>query len=251
MSDAIQAYLRKSASLHRDVEQIGPFFATFTVGSTSTFVNYAIPDGGAEPTPADVAALIAAFERRERIPRLEYLPGLSPAVEPALLTAGFTVEDRVPLMEWRPDSAHAEETAGFEFHTPETDDELLAHLQVQHEAFGDKAPTDDDIAGLRRQLGSGALAVFARDTTTGEPAGAGNCTAVRDGMSEVVGIAVREPDRRRGLGGAVTLRLSEAARAGGAETVFLTPAGDPQERVYARVGYRRIDSMLFLWKKDS
>jgi hypothetical protein len=47
------------------------------------------------------------------------------------------------------------------------------------------------------------------------------------------------------------LKLTRAAFDAGADTVFLTPAGDPQERVYARVGYRRIDSVLFLRHDDN
>src|SRR4051794_19878956 len=91
--------MRKAAALNREVEQIGPFHATFTSHSASPYLNYAIPDPAAEPTADDAQALIAAFRRHERIPRLESLPGLARAVEPALLAAGFTVEDRLPLME--------------------------------------------------------------------------------------------------------------------------------------------------------
>ena len=36
--------------------------------------------------------------RRERIPRLEFLPAATPAAEAALLLAGFQTEDRLPLM---------------------------------------------------------------------------------------------------------------------------------------------------------
>ena len=57
--------------------------------------------------------------------------------------------------------------------------------------------------------------------------------------------------KRRGIGGAITLHLTRAAHAAGAGLVFLTPAGDAQERVYARVGYRRTDSVLFLTKETS
>jgi N-acetylglutamate synthase-like GNAT family acetyltransferase len=70
-------------------------------------------------------------------------------------------------------------------------------------------------------------------------------------MAEVAGIGVREKYRRHGLGGVITLHLTRAAHEAGADTVFLTPAGDPQERVYARVGYRRIDSVLFLSRRAS
>ncbi|WP_238008080.1 hypothetical protein KZZ52_05060 [Dactylosporangium sp. AC04546] len=79
--------------------------------------------------------------------------------------------------------------------------------------------------------------------------GGGAAVAVRDGISEVAGIAVRLKYERRGIGGALTLNLTRAAHAAGATLVFLTPGGDAQERVSSRVGYRRTDSVLFLSKE--
>jgi GNAT superfamily N-acetyltransferase len=244
--------MRASAARDREVERIGPFTATFSRHSVSPFLNYAIPDEAAEPTASDAAALIDAYQRRDLLPRLEYLPGLAPAVEPALLAAGFTVEDRLPLMECPPGSAIDQPVpAGFALGAPETDDDFRALLTTQHEAFGEGPPTDDDVEDSRRLVAAGGLACLARDTTSGDPAGGGACTALRDGMAEVAGIGVRDKYRRRGLGGVITLHLTRAAHEAGADTVFLTPAGDPQERVYARVGFRRIDSVLFLSRRAS
>jgi hypothetical protein len=254
LSERIQAYMREAAALNREVEQIGPFLATFTSHSASPFLNYAIPDPAAEPTVDDAQALVAAFRRHERLPRLEYLPGLAPAVEPALLAAGFSVEDRLPLMECPRDGIGAVDQpapAGITLLFPATDEEHLGVATAQAEAFGEEPPTEAEIARLRERIAAGGIAVYARDAVTGEPAGGGACTPLRDGLSEVVGVAVREPYRKRGLGGAITLMLTRAAYDAGAETVFLTPAGDPQERVYARVGYRRIDSVLFLRHGDN
>jgi len=66
------------------------------------FRNYAIPDDGAKPTAAQFAELVAVFTGRSRTPRLEYLPGLCPEVEPALLAAGFVPEGRLPVMSCAP-----------------------------------------------------------------------------------------------------------------------------------------------------
>src|SRR5262249_22491463 len=126
------------------------------------------------------------------------------------------------------------------------DGEHLGVATAQAEAFAEEPPTEAEIARSRRRIAEGAIAVYARDAATGEPAGGGTCTALRDGLSEVTGVAVRAAYRKRGLGGAMTLMLTRAAHNAGAETVFVTPAGDPQDRVYSRVGYRRIDSVLFL-----
>ncbi|MGH3717456.1 MAG: hypothetical protein ACRDRI_01180 [Pseudonocardiaceae bacterium] len=66
---------------------------------TRTCRNYAVPGDGVDPTPDQVAKLIAAFTDRDRTPRLEYLPALCPAVEPALLTrACLTVGITTPFL---------------------------------------------------------------------------------------------------------------------------------------------------------
>ena len=78
---------------------------TISAHDPLVYINYAIPAAGADPTPEDIEALEAAFTSRSRTPRLEYLPGLAPLVEPALVAAGFTVTDRLPLMECPPGAA--------------------------------------------------------------------------------------------------------------------------------------------------
>jgi len=53
----------------RYFESVGPFLAAFDADDDSPFRNYAIPDEGSRPTPAEVEALRRAFARRHRLPR--------------------------------------------------------------------------------------------------------------------------------------------------------------------------------------
>src|SRR2546421_11228468 len=94
----IQAYLRVAAPRGRDHAQIGPFLATFNRESDNRYLNYAIPDDEARPSKRNIADLVAAYSERKRLPRLEYVPAIALAVEPALLAAGFGSERRTPLM---------------------------------------------------------------------------------------------------------------------------------------------------------
>src|SRR5438067_11360253 len=94
----IQSYLRFTAPRGRDHERIGPFLATFNRDTDNPYLNYAIPDDGATPAGADVAALVDAYRARGRKARLEYVASLAPAVEPALLAAGFGRQGRLPLI---------------------------------------------------------------------------------------------------------------------------------------------------------
>jgi predicted N-acetyltransferase YhbS len=241
-----------SAGRGREVVRAGPFTVTITGHDANVYLNYAIPDPGATPGSDDISALVGAFTSRLRTPRLEYLPGLAPAVEPALLAAGFVVAERLPLMECPPGAEIDQPLAeGIELITPESDEEVLGMLSAQHEAFGEPAPSAEHLAATRAKAADGQIRLLARDTASGEAVGGGVAVAVRDGISEVAGIAVRPKYERRGIGGALTLRLTRAAHAAGASLVFLTPGGDAQERVYARVGYRRTDSVLCLSKETS
>src|ERR1051326_1935994 len=94
----IQSYLRIAAPRWRDHVRVGPFLATLSRDTDNRYLNYAIPDDDAEPARTDVDALVGEYRERNRLPRLEYIPSLAPAVEPALVAAGFSVEGRTPLM---------------------------------------------------------------------------------------------------------------------------------------------------------
>ena len=78
MDREIQNYIRIAAANGRETERVGPFLATFNPHHPLKYLSYAIPDDGAEPTARDVAALIEAYRRRDRLPRLEFLPAASP-----------------------------------------------------------------------------------------------------------------------------------------------------------------------------
>ena len=67
-----------------------------------------------------------------------------------------------------------------------------------------------------------------------------------DGTTEVAGIGVPGAYRRRGIGAAITAWLTGAVHGRGAHTVFLTPAGTDEQRLYARVGYRPAGEMVHL-----
>lgn len=240
--------MRRTAAAGRATEQVGPFLATFSSDSPNPFLNYAIPDDGARPGPSDVDALTTAYRRRELLPRVEFLVDTAPDAEPALLAAGWSVERKIPLMLCPPGAAVAiPAPPGIELVVPETDDEIAGMITTQRVAFGDLPEVSaKDISLTKERLRAGWFAVLARDAETGEAAGGGVAEAVTDGTTEVAGIAVAEKFRRRGIGAALTASLAVAVHARGARTVFLTPAGVPEQRIYTRVGFQPAGDMLHL-----
>lgn len=240
--------MRRSAAAGRSTEQVGPFLATFSANSANPYLNYAVPDDGARPSPSDVDALTGVYRRRDLLPRVEFLVDTAPAAEHALLAAGWSVERRIPVMLCPTGSAVAvPPPAGVELVVPDTEDEVRGMLTAQYEAFGE--PPEVSAAEVGRTLErvrAGGFAVFARDAATGEPAGGGVAEEIVDGTTEVAGIGVRTAFRRRGIGAALTAFLTAAVHDAGARTVFLTPAGVPEQRMYARVGYAPAGEMLHL-----
>lgn len=249
MDSTIQSYLRSVVTAgSRDTERVGPFLAGFDRDSDHPYLSYAIPDDGAEPTPEEVAALRAAFVRRGRVPRLEFLPSMAPAAQPALAAGGFAVEGDLPLMICAAgESPELAPPDGIELVIPETDEELMAGGAVANEAFGEPSPPGpEDLARTRRFLAAGGLAVLARERDSGRAVGWGVFIAPRDGATELAGIGVLESHRRRGIAGAITARLAREAFARGVTAAFLTPGDDGAERVYARAGFAPRSRMLHM-----
>ncbi len=247
MESHIQSYLRVAASHQRDTERIGSFLATFSRSSDNLFLNYAIPDDNATPSPADVAALIAAYEKRSRKPRLEYVTQLAPAVEGALIDAGFCVEGHLPLMTCAPGSEQSLLVPpGIELILPVSDADLLATISVQNEAYGAPPPDFSAIVDLRSSLKAGGIAVLARIMATDEPVGAGVCTVPSNQTTEVAGIGVRSAFRRRGVAGALTTRLVQEAFASGVTVPFLMAAHEAEKRIYARAGFSVVGEILHI-----
>jgi GNAT superfamily N-acetyltransferase len=246
MDSLIAKYLRASIDEGRETERIGPILASFSRSSRNPFLNYAIPDDGAEPSAADVAGLIDAYERRNLQPRLEYLTSCAPRVEEALLTAGFAIEGRLALMLADERAIDAMPPPGIELLAPTSDVELRGIRLVQKEAYGDPDPVDDAaISRLRSNLGRGAGAVLARCVEDGEAAGAGEYTLPIDCVCEVTSIAVRVAYRRRGIAAAMTSWLLREARAAGVTTTFLM-ANEAEERIYARIGFTTSSPVLHI-----
>jgi predicted GNAT family acetyltransferase len=97
-----------------------------------------------------------------------------------------------------------------------------------------------------RMANDDLILMLARDIATGTPAGAAMTIPAIDGITEVVGIAVLERFRKRGIAAALTYRLSQLAFDRGLRTLFLSPASDEGERIYGRVGYRSVAGIVHM-----
>jgi ribosomal protein S18 acetylase RimI-like enzyme len=226
---------------------VGPFVIGFDPATAQPGINYATPRPGAAITAADVAALVSAFRAVDRMPRLEYVTSSAPELEQHLLAAGFTVEARHTYLVCVPDTLTAPPAPeGIELREPATDEDRAAMVGSQHEAFAGVAVVDDaDVARMRRLQALGGVSIMAV-ADDGACAGGGQAVPPNDGVSEVAGIAVRVPYRRRGIAGAVTGEVSRRLFAAGLEIAWLEASGEGSWRVYERVGFRPAGQRLYV-----
>ncbi|MGW2177385.1 GNAT family N-acetyltransferase [Streptomyces sp. NPDC001732] len=240
----VQTHARTLALRSPDHFRVGPFTVRYNPDWSIKYANYAIPDQSAEPTPGELDALIAAFREHDRLPRLEFLPGWAPAVEPALLAAGFTVENRAPILACAPgDLRSPKPVDALAIAEPVTDAEFAAAALVQYRGYGGTGePEGGEAIWLRTAVEGGGVAALA--TLDGAPAGAGGCSVPVDGLTELAGLAVADAFRRRGIGAALSAHLTATAFERGCRMVWLEPGDADVERIYAGIGYRRIGEKL-------
>ncbi|MFI5937046.1 GNAT family N-acetyltransferase [Actinoplanes sp. NPDC051494] len=230
----------------------GPFVLGLDPATDNPGINYATPRPGTRITGADVTAMVKAFRQADRKPRLEYVTSSAPDLEALLLAAGFTVEARHDYLVCDPASVVLPSAPdGFEVHPPATDDQRIAMVDAQSEAFGgDPGATPADADRMRRLQSRGGIAIMAVTTASllpgGVCAGGGQAVPPSGGVSEVAGIAVREAYRRRGLAGAITAAVTTRLFAAGAEIAWLEASGEESWRVYERVGYRAAGKRTYL-----
>jgi GNAT superfamily N-acetyltransferase len=241
MDTEISAYLRAG---RRNTVRVGPFTIGFSDTSVSPYANYAVPDDHAQPTAADVAGLIDVFVDRGRKPRLEYLPSVSPFVQPALEDAGFTEEGLLPLMTIS-DLVEPPAVDGVELVPADSDDTIFAMATALNLAYGEPPPTASDVASHSSSRDRGGFALLAR-SLSGDPVGGGLVTVPIDGVAELAGIGVVTPWRRRGVAALITARLVQAARELGVRTPFLMAADDRAANVYTRVGFQLSGRVLHI-----
>ncbi|RKN11365.1 GNAT family N-acetyltransferase [Streptomyces radicis] len=239
MEARVQRHIRALAARSPGPVRVGPFTVRHRPDWSSPYANYAIPDDGAEPSAADVLALIEAFEARDRLPRCEFLPACAPSVERALRAAGFAPESRAPVMVGTPDTLRAPPPVpGLTIGTPDGEAGLRWAAEIQHEAYGRAGAVGEGaIAALRRTLAEGGVVALAAFGTPGVPAGSGACTPPAEGLSELIGLGVVPALRRRGIGAAVTAHLAAGALRRGADAVWLEPADGGAARLYAALGF--------------
>jgi ribosomal protein S18 acetylase RimI-like enzyme len=227
----IQRYLRAVIGLEREPVAAGAFTLYVHPTEDHPFLNYAIPDEGAEPD--DGAALTAAARERGLVPRIEAVEHEAPWVRDL---PGFELEGDLRLMTCQ-EPIELESTA--ELVVVQRGSKYVAPLlRGVMEAFGENEPSQERIDNFRGR----AVAAL----VDGEVVGGASWTRVLDGMTEIAGIGVREPFRCQGIAGALTSAATRQGLAEGARLAVLSPGHEGAARVYERAGFADASRIIHL-----
>lgn len=234
----LHAYLRAAAGYER--VQVGPFLATFTPGNDHPNRNYAVPDGGINTSPDEIAALIAVYESRGLRPRLEYASSAAPALAEALLATGFTIEATIPVLTCARGEQRLVATAGIDVSDAADERDHEDAMRVAAVAYGEPVrpvPAAFIAARMAMVASSGAVAV-ARDKATGDAVGSGLFPTPVEGVTELAAVATLPTHRHRGIGTAVIGHLAERALRRGAGLVWLTAEDDAERHAAEAAGFQ-------------
>jgi ribosomal protein S18 acetylase RimI-like enzyme len=241
----IAAHMRAAAARNPG-GKAGPFTIGLDGHSSHPMRNFAVPDDGAAPSPAEISALVAFFRGHDRIPRLEFIEASAPAVTPALLAAGFTAEARTPVMACVPGmTLTPRDPAGVTVREAAGDADLAAAVGVQHHAYAEPSPGPQDIARIRAMTARGGVVTVAVDDQSGSVAGTGLVDVPAPGSGELAAVGVLTAFRRRGIASAVSAHLARTAHARGIKVVFLEALPD-EEEIYRRTGFAGVSAKVWL-----
>jgi ribosomal protein S18 acetylase RimI-like enzyme len=223
-------------------EDDGPLRLFVREGRGWPFYARPVPGGG-PVTGADVMR-VRGRQRELRLPEaFEWVPAAAPSMLDAVRDAGMIprlcpllVLDGTPPPNPFPPGYSARLLGPADGDLPAAVGALHA---VAAEAFGlggQQGLSEAELATLRAELAEGRAA---RLLVTGPdgPVAAGSAQRWGD-VVEIVGVGTLPAARRRGLAGAVTATLADAALAAGADVVFLAAADESAARIYQRVGFR-------------
>jgi ribosomal protein S18 acetylase RimI-like enzyme len=253
----LQNYLRGKALFDgRTQIHVPPFTIFFDPTIIDPREGIAIPDEAAAYTADDVSRMCAAFVENGRLPCVQYLDAFAPGL---MITLQLGVTDfeetmRLPVMYCTSGMLlYPPEAAALQIKMSSSEsplDEVKDGWNVNSLGFDkDSIPATDAVAEAFRKtlITSRGFVAYA----AGKPAAAGMFAEIRDGITELVGITTLPEYRRQGIAATLTANMTRAAFDSGVEVAFLIAANDTAERVYERLGFRKVAKLLEYEQKIS
>lgn len=190
----------------------------------------------------------ASAQERGGIAQVRLIAELFPHLPPALALLGFRETRRERLMVCAPETLRpGAAVCGLTFTTLTSESPVRAiqeELDINERGFDpgfSGSATEEQAERVRSTL------VTARAFTAhlnGTAVAAGMFHTPIDGVTQISGIATLAPFRRRGIAAALTTFMTQTAFDNGVDLVYLAAANESALRVYERIGYREVGTLL-------
>ncbi len=249
----INAYLDAAPASASEVETAGPFRLYFRRDTAMPELSYARPQGTLSgDLSSPIAEVRAAFARRGRVCRWEFLKELSPGFAETLEQNGFPPSMPRPLMVVTPDTftpdtftpasaPNAEIRKAHSGESREIGRAVGRAFSEQDEEPGAAAEEDGSVDSMASLIDQGASLYGAY--LDGRAVGGGLHYPLAE-TTEIAGVGVLPRFRRQGIASALTSALIADAFKRGCGCVFLSAADEEVGGIYARVGFRRVGTAM-------
>ncbi len=219
------------------------------------------PDHSSPIAPVDIDILAATCNREGVGLAIEWVHELHPELARLVADAGLAAGAHALMCAQPGDLRHREVTAGHQIRITETGEQALVDaVAVTDVAFASQAggttpAGTDERDSCRRHLPADlvthvhdrarrGLTVTAVAETTADGVVAAGSHQPLDGLTEILAVATLPSARKRGLAGSITIHLAEHAFASGNDIALLSAQNPAVERLYARLGFRRVGTAM-------
>ncbi len=253
VAQRLQGYLHTIMQVGRESLVIGGLTLYLEGFDPDVGANYALPN---RPNPNITPS---AFERIERVSAkraqlicFQWLDTYAPGLTKQLSGMGYVQQEALPLLVCQPGQLRPPaEGAALEFVVMNEEaslEDLAEHWNINQRGFNPlpMLVEPNEVEYFRSTLTTSRAFTARLD---GMGVSSGMYTDIRDGVTELMGIATLQAYRRRGIGGALTAFATQSAFADGATLAFLTAASEEASRVYQRVGFGLVGDLVLMAKR--
>ncbi len=244
--ERIQMYLHTKHQQH-EIVSLPPFQYYWRAENAGDLGHTAVPVQSQAAWETAVNTLIQQFERRQPPPRVQFLDTYAPNLPPVLMAKGFQLTHQLVVIACTPKSYRPAPTLpglstiilSREF-SPEDVNQALQTRELGIDPFAARLTGTDALTFRQTLLTDRAFLLrFNR-----EPAAAGMFAEIRQGVTELVGVATLPKFQQRGFAAYLTGYMTQVAFARQVDLVFMLLEKKEVVNVFKRVGYSACATLL-------
>lgn len=247
--EQMQSYLIEVAKQTYQNNYTNNFIVFTDAKEDFSYLNYAIPTKSVvDSFNEEYLQIEQIFRENKRRVRFEFLQEFAPSLPLLLQTVGLIEEYRIDFMICTKQSCLLPRGIDNLYVKVINANSISLDLKnfrlVQEISFNEKSTLrldDIDENDVIERIGNGCGYIgYLQD----KPIVASQYTSILRGVTELVGVATLPRYRRRGFGAILSARATQEAFFHGADIVCLSAADENASRLYSKIGFRKIATML-------